>query len=471
MTYYFLLILKYAAYLSISMATIFLLLRALKCRKLLKLSQLTEAVKETPGSGFPAFYKAVAWLLLSLVAAMILANAQSGLHGQATISLNYQNASKGLNPDGSRYNMSEILSDDVLERAIEAGAFENVTVDALKKSLTLVPSVQGTVDNESHYRISTEFVLSYNATEATSELNASTVLQAVMQAYQDWYYEKYVDRFSLLSTGFDEADSFDYLEMCDYLDKKAQNLSFYLKAYEQKDAAFRQEGNENTFSTLLTSCWQFRDVALENLRAYIMENGLSKNRESYLGKLVYESRLAQFDYSKAFQSHAIRLEAIEMYENDMAQTVLVPSYDTSGEFYMSRTRIGIDGFSREAQGFAGEMSELDYLIAKNDMIAQKLAGSTAGSEKYAQAEQMIEDLKAQLVRLSGSAKQLVSASQEKDLNQGFTLMLQTNAANYWIYAAKVFALGVFFLAVLAATKVLNRLCRRANGDRKEGAGS
>ena len=56
---------------------------------------------------------------------------------KAVITLNYSEASRARNSNGTRYNMSEILCDEVLSRAIEMGALENISAKTLKKSLSL----------------------------------------------------------------------------------------------------------------------------------------------------------------------------------------------------------------------------------------------------------------------------------------------------------------------------------------------
>ena len=50
----------------------------------------------------------------------------------AVVSLNYSEASLAQNSNGTRYNMSEIICDEVIEKAIEKGALEDVTVKQLK---------------------------------------------------------------------------------------------------------------------------------------------------------------------------------------------------------------------------------------------------------------------------------------------------------------------------------------------------
>ena len=97
---------------------------------------------------------------------------------KAVIALNYSEASQAQNSNGTRYNMAEIICDEVVEKAIEMGAFENVTVKQLKKCLSFYPYVQGDVNDKSNYHISTEFVVEYHASKHTDHLDAENVINA-----------------------------------------------------------------------------------------------------------------------------------------------------------------------------------------------------------------------------------------------------------------------------------------------------
>lgn len=158
-----------------------------------------------------------------------------------------------------------------------------------------------------------------------------------------------------------------------------------------------------------------------------------------------------------------------MYENDMARIVLVPSYDKAEEFYMSRTKIGIDDFSRDAEKFANEMNTLDYLVSKNNMILTKLAETQATTYNYAQADQMIEDMKTQLTQLSGSLMQLVGASQGKEMNEGFTLVTEPSAAAYWTYVTKMVLFGALLLVARGMMTVLRQINNKVAMEQREGA--
>ena len=66
-----------------------------------------------------------AWIILvCLVTTMVYGvfhHYEMKKHVSAIVSLNYSEASQALNSNGTRYNMAEIISDEVVERAIKKG--------------------------------------------------------------------------------------------------------------------------------------------------------------------------------------------------------------------------------------------------------------------------------------------------------------------------------------------------------------
>ena len=100
----------------------------------------------------------------------------------AIVALNYSEASQAQNSNGTRYNMAEIICDEVVEKAIEMGALENVTVKQLKNCLCVYPYIQGDVNDKSNYHISTEFIVEYHASKHTDHLDAENVITLIHAA-------------------------------------------------------------------------------------------------------------------------------------------------------------------------------------------------------------------------------------------------------------------------------------------------
>ena len=146
---------------------------------------------------------------------------------QAVITLNYAEASNAQNPNGTRFDMAEIICTDVLERAIEKGGFEDITAKDLKKCLSVTPTVEGDSSSEDDYHISTEFMLEYMASSKTGKLDAENVVKLVGDAYKEFCIEKYADDFSVLNIDEEEletANEGDYPDIISYLQMKFQEV-------------------------------------------------------------------------------------------------------------------------------------------------------------------------------------------------------------------------------------------------------
>ena len=134
-------------------------------------------------------------LLTCAYGVMYHINAKNSVY--AVVSLNYSEASRALNSNGTRFNMAEMVCDEVLDKAIKQGAFENVTVNDLKKCVFVYPYVQGGVGSEADNHISTEYVIAYTASDKTRNLNAENVIKLVASAYKEYYTSRYTDSYKM----------------------------------------------------------------------------------------------------------------------------------------------------------------------------------------------------------------------------------------------------------------------------------
>ena len=178
----------------------------------------------------------------------------------AIVSLNYSEASQALNSNGTRYNMAEIISDEVVETAIKKGALKDVTVKQLKNCLVVYPCVQGGVGDESQYHISTEFAVEYHASKDTAHLDSENVIKLITSAYKEYYIEKYTDNFKLDSEGPDFSQM-EYMDIVSYLDKEAQAILNYLYGMAEKNPSF-VTSNNSTFNSIAGRVSQFRETQI-----------------------------------------------------------------------------------------------------------------------------------------------------------------------------------------------------------------
>ena len=116
----------------------------------------------------------------------------------ASISFNYSEAALGMNPNKTRFNAYEIVSDEVMKRAIRrVGLQDSLTASQLAQCLYLSPEGTGSA-NGSEY-ISTNYYLSINTRKLElGSRKATDLLQSVCESYREIFQSNYCDNQSLL---------------------------------------------------------------------------------------------------------------------------------------------------------------------------------------------------------------------------------------------------------------------------------
>lgn len=309
----------------------------------------------------------------------------------AVVSLNYSEASQALNSNGTRYNMAEMISDEVVERAIEKGALKDVTVKQLKSCLVVYPCVQGGVGDESQYHISTEFAVEYHASKDTAHLDSENVIKLITSAYKEYYIEKYTDSFKL-DPEKPDFSQMEYMDIVSYFDKEAQAILNYLYGMSGKNPSFVTE-NGSTFDSIAGKVYQFKETQInQNLRSLILQNGLVRKGGEYVDRLSYQNKNVDFDRQKNEASYRLCNEAVDMYSEEMTRIVLVPTWDRSGKYYMGRTKVGVDELSVMATSFSNYVASNEKEIMDNNLIIGKISSARGNADTYALADSMVESI-------------------------------------------------------------------------------
>lgn len=129
------------------------------------------------------------------------------------------------------------------------------------------------------------------------------------------------------------------------------------------------------------------------------------------------------DYLKNVATHEINLEAIDLYERDMATVVLVPSEDTDGKYYMSRTKIGVDYFADEAETSMKTAAQQQLQVETNNYTIQQMQAVNASAEQTAQADKMVESLKAEYQVLSDLLKNTLKDYDKDTINNYMSIVV------------------------------------------------
>ena len=369
----------------------------------------------------------------------------------AVVSLNYSEASQGLNSNGTRYNMAEITSDEVIKKAIENGALEKVSVSDIKKCLSVSPSVEGSVDTEANYHISTEYIVTYCASGKTQHLDAENVIKLIMTSYKEYYIGKYTDDYSPdILTEKPDFSRMEYMDTVAYFDKEATSVLNYLYGLADAAPSFVTQNNM-TFSSIAGKVYQFKETQIdENLKALILQQSVVRDKDGYIDRLSYQNTNTDFDRRKNAVSFDLCNQAINMYAEEMTRVVLVPTWDERGKYYMGRTKVGIDELSVKATEFSDKLAENEKSIMDNNLIINKMSAAAANSAESASVDPIIESVDKSLTAFSNEA---IAAGREyfdNKMNQCIAVSINGTSVFSELKSLLVFVLLSYAAAVFVS---------------------
>ena len=332
------------------------------------------------------------------------------LHTASTIlSLDYEEASKGLTPNGMRFNIFEIRSVEVMERLIRyAGLEGKITPDELSECISVKATHDKSVSGNVNY-ISTSFIVRLT-NNIIDRIKAEDLLSLLCKAYREYFVDHYGFNHAILSFNIDDLKFNDeYLMTVDLLEMKCSQLEKYVQLRNRESKNYQDPDTGISFSSLEQRLSNFYTYDLAKLRSYIIENGIANDRAGLISMLDYKIRMDSLKHNKMMAAYEEDNKGIQMYDAAMSAVVMIPTQDQKMQYYMSRTKTGMDNLVIHAQeqltGTAERMEQIEY----NSYLMEKLKTKISNRMKTQKATDMICEMEASLDKIASDAKIVDSA--------------------------------------------------------------
>ena len=326
------------------------------------------------------------------------------------LSLDYEEASKGLTPNRTRFNIFEIRSGEVMERLIEyAGLEGKITPDELSECVSVRATHDKSISGNVNY-ISTSFVVRFTNNGAIAGRTAEGMLSLLCKAYREYFVEHYGFNHSILSFDINDLKFNDeYLMAVDLLDLKCNQLENYVHLRRKESKNYRDPDTGITFSALEQRAKNFYAYDLAKLRSYIIENGIANDRAGLISMLDYKIRMDNLMHNKLMAAYDEDNKGIQMYDAAMSAAVMIPTQDQTMNYYMSRTKTGMDDMAVHADaqlvGATERMEQIEY----NSYLAGKLETDDPDPMKTEKANTMIREMEISLRKLASDIQTVDSA--------------------------------------------------------------
>jgi len=328
------------------------------------------------------------------------------------MSLNYPQAEKGLYPDGKKFNVFRIKSDDVLDGALARYSETGLTVDKLRGRIDVYEKTSNkysekvksaNVSGEDFKYIPNEYIISYSQKNKFTKNHTYEMLTAIAESYEDNFKNNHAENNKVLQLdvkSFIEYDNYEYVEIADLLLSKTNAIEKYILKRKDESSSYISDETGESYANLYTMINNFKEIEIEKFKAFIISSAISKNRGAFINKLYYTNNNLEFEKRKAIIEADFTKDTMQKYDPNITGVAFIPTLDKDNEFYMHRTKTGIDYLALTAYsaGITAEkiIKEKEY---NTYLIYAFLNNGHEGGDEDGlrfTAEQMLSELKDKL---------------------------------------------------------------------------
>ena len=388
------------------------------------------------------------------------------------LSLNYEEASKGQNPNLTRYNVYELKSDRVMERVMSnAGLQDVLTPTELSEHIDIAENSSGkTIDpnDSSTYYISTSYTVSYRMNREIKNISVDDMMTLICKSYNDMFHEEYVGTKSVLKYDLGDIEGKEYIEIAKLFTNKSDQMLRYIQQRIEENATYRSDITGQSFQTIKKMIQNVQNYSIKKYSAFVLESGLSRNKDHYIRTLNYKNDMLNINYQKFMIDYNVRKQQVQDYDSAMIGTVMVPSINEKQEYYMSRTNTGTDYLTKEADYSLSQGNAVDRDIIDNNDIIAKVNASTADEESYKKADELIKTVDEELKQVANTADTTDKEYIKHTTKDYLTFTEYTGSGNKMFILETVIGTAVVFFIILCAVYyVIDGYIRRKEDGRYE----
>ena len=322
-----------------------------------------------------------------------------------TMSLNYEESVTGKTPNGARFSESEFLTQEYLEAVIQAtGLQDDLTTSELADCISISPTNSKLVTEEDDYYISSSYHIDLELPWSLwGKITAQDLLDQICRVYLKRFTADYRINATSLDISFDYSDM-DYEEIGSYFRMMIGRINNYLTVRNDQAGSYLSTSGQS-YSAIQKQVQNLQGYTLSEYQSYIWENGVAKNNARCIDDLNELNRTLRWSEMSDSQKSDIFMNILDNYNNKMVSSVLIPTYDSDGSFYMSRTKVGIDDLALRANELLSSAVDAQKTITTNNSKITALEQPTEAQELQV-AQSMVDVITQQLASIVSATREL-----------------------------------------------------------------
>ena len=292
----------------------------------------------------------------------------------ATIAINSALSAEGKNPDGTPFSIMELFNDDIMNAAAqkldgkmsaqEIRSHLNISDAMTVQSFAQVEQSILDGENENIY-FPTEYSITYSVISEQiqnegflsqcksfwkrfSLPSKSEILNAVLESYQEYYAETYLNYEDLFHIDWSVVDSMDHYNRYEFMNDTVVRFINFLQ-YKDANSILQSETEMNTgYDAMVAEFYQGIYRSVQDYQAYVIQYGVTNDKATLFRQFTYMQKYCLEENTRKLQEYDVLKKAIDLYDTSTSQILYIPALDATGSFYMNKTKTGLDYLSEKA---------------------------------------------------------------------------------------------------------------------------
>ncbi|ANW97641.1 exopolysaccharide biosynthesis protein [Thermoclostridium stercorarium subsp. thermolacticum DSM 2910] len=356
------------------------------------------------GKWLIALITIVAVLLTGIGTYIMLPNSQ---HVVAIININYPGIEQGLNPDGTQFDILQLKSPYVIEKALEELALTNsgLKLDEIRRNIDITPIVPDDVSQRAETILKqgqefvyypSEYKITYKINKAFSYSQGIQLLEEIISQYKKYFYMLYSDVKTVENTISNvDLSNYDYPDIVEIINKQVESVQELLESKAEEGSGFRSSNTGYTFTDLSRSYDVLKNVDITKLESLVNTNTLTKDRERLIEDYEYRVKRMELEMAKKSSEAEEARKLMDQYKKE--DYVLLPDAlggqiktENTSSYYSTLAEMAITA-SVEA---ANLQHEIEYY--RNEIERLKSVPTINNAKLMEEADNLIETIKSKM---------------------------------------------------------------------------
>lgn len=322
------------------------------------------------------------------------------------LSLVYPGSEKGIYPDNTRFNIYDILSDEVINNTVvaynnEVGEKRKINPEYVEGKITVTESVpsdlQARIDaarkqGQDYSYFVNEFRIQMAPVKKAALSNGFGILPYVdSELFLNKLYENY-SRYLIEHHAEGNViptlekcinfDGYDYLEYTSMLNSQISTYINYLEPKNSENGGFYSDETGMTFSDLITEFKNLQTYQIQNLISFVSSSGLARDTNEFVNILDTKNEKMFIEYLKLRSEGEISTNAMFIYDHTFEENIVIPTWDQSNGLYQARPKTGYDDITQRALQYQVEADNKMTDINENSRKISVYSKTVKQIEEY-----------------------------------------------------------------------------------------